>query len=348
MKNKIKKFIKNNYNYLIFLFVAVITIYIIRKEVNLEEFMSVINHSNIFYLFLSLCLLGLYWVIETGLLLILIRYEYPNASFKTAFTIVIVGQYYNQVTPSSSGGQPMQLLELMTSGVKAGTGIAILVQKYALYQIAITTIGIAGILTNLPLVLAWPGYAQLFLLFGLVFNIGGVVLILLVTFKPKLAEKFLYGLLNLGLKLHIVKNEKKWSDRIKQFVFEYSTSVKKLTTRLTSSLILVFFNIIAILIFYLITYTILKALGIPNINIFEILMLQALCYLMIAFVPLPGAAGGAEIGFVLVFSTLLGSAESSVALLAWRFITFYFIIFFGAVYIAIHELRRGKKKKLDS
>ncbi len=340
----LKSFLKKYYNYLLFILVAIITVTIIRKEVKLEEFMNVIYQSNLTFLSISVLLLVVYWLIETYLLVLLIRFEYPTESFHHAFTVMMIGQYYNQVTPSSTGGQPLQLLEMSSQGIKLGVGTAVLVQKYALYQLSVTIVGILGILTNIPEIISWPPLGRLLLYIGFSINFLGAVIILLVTFNPKIAESLLNNILKICLKLHILNDKEKWSNRIDHFVLEYTYAIKGLKKRKVKSILLLIINIIAIFIYYAITFTIFKSLNVDNITIFKVILLQSVCYLMIAFVPLPGAAGGAEIGFVIVFGALLGSTKSSVALLAWRIITFYLILAAGGIYIAIHSLTKSKNR----
>lgn len=337
-------FLKKYYNLILFLLVGIITIVIIYREVKLEDLISIVNNSNLYYLGLSLFLIFIYWIMEAFMLLILIRFEFPNESFSHAFTLMMIGQFYNQVTPSSTGGQPLQLIEMTSEGIKSGSATAILVQKYALYQLSVTIIGIIGTLTNIPTILSWEPIGRLLLYIGLLINLIGSFLIILVALKPVFADKLLSNLLNFVYKLHLVTDKQKWQNKINEFVNDYTFAVKGLKRRSFATISLLLFNIVAIVLYYSITFYIFKSLGFADSEIWKIIMLQAVCYLMVAFVPLPGAAGGAELGFIIVFGGLIGVAETSFALLAWRFITFYFILAFGGIYIAIFSVLKGKKK----
>ena len=79
-------------------------------------------------------------------------------------------------------------------------------------------------------------------------------------------------------------------------------------------------------------------------NISTIISLQSILYEAVAFVPTPGASGGAEAGFLLIFEPIYGAGNTAVAMILWRFITFYFIIFFGGIYLSIYSFKIGKDK----
>lgn len=346
LKNQIFKFLKNYYNYILFVVIAILTIYVIRSEVDFNEFKEVILKSNYWYLVLALLTLFTYWLMEAWMLQILIRFEYPEEPFSHSFSLMMIGQYYNQITPSSSGGQPLQLIDMVSKGITPGFATAVLVQKYALYQLSVTVIGIIGTLSNIPIILSWPSIGRILLYIGIGINLAGSFIIILVALKPQIARTLLTFLENIGLKIRIIKNKEKWDRKIDNFVNEYTIAIKALKDRVRQTVFLLIFNIFAIVIYYSITYFIYRSLGLSSYSVWKIVLIQSVLYLMIAFVPLPGAAGGAELGFAIVFGVIFGLAESSVALIAWRFITFYFILAFGGVYIAIRSLFQKNEKKL--
>lgn len=343
-RQNLQKFIINYYNYVIFILVAIITCYIIYKEVDFKEFVDVIQHSSFGYLALAILFLFLYWLMEAFMLQMLIKFEYPDETFGHAFSLMMIGQYYNQVTPSSSGGQPLQLLEMKTKGISLGFGTAVLVQKYALYQLSVTLIGIIGALFNIKLIMSWPPLGIVLLAIGITINLIGSILIILVALNPKIASTILRWLINVGAKLRLIKNKKKWFKRVDNFVNDYKVAIGALKDRVKETIFLFAFNLLAIIVYYTITYWIYRSLGLSSFSVWKIVLIQSVLYLMIAFVPLPGAAGGAELGFAIVFGAIFGAAISSVALITWRIITFYFILLFGAVYIGIRSLLIGKRK----
>ena len=59
-------------------------------------------------------------VIDSIVTQILIRIQYPDSRFIDALKVALVGVFFGAVTPSNTGGQPMQLYLL--SKMKGGVG----------------------------------------------------------------------------------------------------------------------------------------------------------------------------------------------------------------------------------
>jgi len=65
----------------------------------------------------------------------------------------------------------------------------------------------------------------------------------------------------------------------------------------------------------------------------RLLLLQWMVFVAMLFTPTPGATGGAEAAFLLVFSGSLPNGTASVTMLGWRLLTYYFILVIGVVFL---------------
>ena len=75
---------------------------------------------------------------------------------------------------------------------------------------------------------------------------------------------------------------------------------------------------------------------------------QAFVVMISSFVPLPGAAGGAEFSFKTFFAPFFSPYHISVnpAMLLWRFITFYLPIIVGACFMATYPKLKEDAERL--
>ncbi len=64
-------------------------------------------------------------------------------------------------------------------------------------------------------------------------------------------------------------------------------------------------------------------------------------YVMIisSFVPIPGATGGIEFGFIQFFGNFITGSKLSALMIVWRFVTYYFILIIGAIAINIKKVK---------
>src|SRR5690606_28502095 len=70
-------------------------------------------------------------------------------------------------------------------------------------------------------------------------------------------------------------------------------------------------------------------------------LLQWVVFTLMAMIPTPGAAGGAEAAFYLIYSALLPEQVIGLATAGWRFLTFYLQLGLASVLFFLLNLRSG-------
>jgi uncharacterized protein (TIRG00374 family) len=70
-------------------------------------------------------------------------------------------------------------------------------------------------------------------------------------------------------------------------------------------------------------------------------LLQWVVFTLMAFIPTPGAAGGAEAAFYLIYSALLPDRVIGIATAGWRFFTFYFQLGLASILFFLLNLGAG-------
>lgn len=335
----------NRYSNVIFLsFLITVTAVIVFTQLDPVELHQTLRNTKDEFLLLGIGCIFIYWLLEAYMLLKLMRRENPQERFSFAFTLMMVGQYYNLLDPSSSGGQPIQLYEMSKQKYGLGTGTAVLVQKYALYQITITLLAITSIVFCLTELNQSLDAAKWLIVIGLALNIAAVVLIVIFVFNPNAAKGILVGCVKLLEKIRIIKHPEKYYKKIDHFVGEYELAVEALKSQKKETVWLFLVSLVQMLVFYSVNYFVFLSMGYHAVNPITIISLQAILYVAVAFIPTPGAAGGAEAGFLLIFGPIYGAANAPVAMILWRIITFYFILVFGGIYLSIHSIKMGKEK----
>jgi len=89
------------------------------------------------------------------------------------------------------------------------------------------------------------------------------------------------------------------------------------------------------------------AFGHSEKTIIDLITMQSFLYLAVSFFPLPGAAGASEGGFYLFFSSFFTNAPVFIAMLIWRFVSYYCILIVGSLVVVGDEILRLKLKRKD-
>lgn len=341
---KIKPFLKRYGNFIFLFVLIIITFSIIATQINFKDFLDTMHKTNLWYIGLCLLCVLIYWLFEAYILLKLMQRDHPDEKFSFAMLITIIGQYYNLVTPGASGGQPLQLFEMNKKDYSIGTGTAVLVQKYAFYQISVTFLALIAIILEHSVVFSSSIATKWLVLTGFLVNLLGVIFVIILAFNQKMAKTIINIIVQFLYFVHIVKKKEAALNKVDKFINEYSIAIQAIKEHKNETKQLMIISIIQIIIFYSINYWIYRALGMTDYSAFYIITMQAILYISMSFVPTPGGAGGAEAGFALIFGPIYGSVNTSVGLIIWRFITFYFIIAFGGIFLSGRELLIGNMK----
>lgn len=247
---------------------------------------------------------------------------------KVARRTVLVGKYYDNITPAAIGGQPFQIYYMRKhSNLPAGVSTSIPIFGMISGQLGFIIIAAICFLfgslsiNNAALI----GTAC----FGLLFYAFWPTIVMIATFLPQGAKE-LIGLIVKGLaKIKIVKNKQKAIKKIEFEVDEYAKSVRQIlkTKSLFAKTILLsigFNGLISMIPFFVLT-----AFG-GNVDFLPCFVTTVAVTSAVYFVPTPGNAGAAEGTFFVVFSAL-SQGYVFWAMLVWRFFSFYIYIIMGPI-----------------
>jgi hypothetical protein len=107
-------------------------------------------------------------------------------------------------------------------------------------------------------------------------------------------------------------------------------------------LIIGFLSVLQLTFFFSIPLVIGYGFHLTHLSIFYMIGAAAFVSMVTAFIPLPGAALGAEGSFYLVYQIFFPSKIVITALLLWRLITYYLPLLIGGTFVAA-----GKHKESD-
>ena len=281
----------------------------------------------------SLCALGavgLTYLLEGYVLNLFCRHLVPSWQYLRSFNIGLIGLLYSALTPFSTGGQPMQIYTMKKMGMDTGSAGAIIAVKTLVYQIVM--VGYAMILVVLKL-----GYFQhsvsnfsFLTIIGLLTNSAFIVLVLMFTLSSTVTDKMLRGSIKLLTKLHLCKHPEERYAKIHGSLSGFHDSARIMGKSFKMYASAVILTMVQITLSSMIPYFIYRSFGLEGESLLTVVAAQTFVSMVSAFVPLPGASGGAEGSFVLFFGKIFGAAVLP-ATLIWRMLTYYSNILFGCV-----------------
>ena len=189
--------------FIVFLITIVILFFVLKDDYN-----TIVNNllvANKWYILLGIVCVFVYWLLRSMCLWNVVKEYKPRVKLKTMIHQTMITQFFNGITPFSTGGQPMQIYMLNKSGIKVAHATNIIVQDFIMYQLALIIMGILALIAN------W--YYQFFdvsntlkslIIIGFIINILVGLCLLFISFSKKFNHFAGKAIITLATKIKIV------------------------------------------------------------------------------------------------------------------------------------------------
>ena len=348
-----KKIIK----YLILILAILILLVVLLTQIgDIKKIVNVFASGfNAWWLVACFGLILLYCFVYKLPLIILVKRHYKNLKFKDLYFISGSEFFFNAVTPFASGGQPFQAYALKQKNVSLADSTSDLLLNFLAYQVALNIV--SGVCAIVFFNRLHSEIDNFIILFIVGFSINFLIMILLLLLGT--SKTFGKALIKLISLICIIKPIKKLvgdkTDSITQYVNDMQTAFKNMKKDMLTWFLCLFIKVVANVIYYCIPFLGFYVInnGIDSKEFFYCFALTSFSLTTTIWVPLPGASGGVELAFLVLFKKLItdsgASDPDSVAqsgMLLWRFLTYYFVLIYGLIDYIIFDTTMTKELKL--
>lgn len=304
--------------------------------------------------FEALSRVNIWWLLGIILLMVFERYllgwglalecrlTHPKYTVNQGFVNSYVAGLFNNITPGASGGQIAQGYIFRKQGIPVSNSVGVLWLDFIVYQSTMCAFVFFLILFKFPYFYA--NYSQFFLIVIFGFLVGAAVIVFLsaLALSPKFYTWLTTTGINIGCKLHLVKDKQKTLANLDLQLAQFSKEIVVLRTHRKMIAMLATEDLLRLLIYYSVPFLCAKALGlsVSGDMFFDMLALASFVAMVNAFLPMPGSSGGTEATFILMYSTLFTKAEATSIMILWRFVTFYQVLVVGAVVFMIAKTKK--------
>ena len=263
----------------------------------------------------------------------------------TVSSITLIGFYYSNITPGASGGQPMQVNSLRKAGVPVANGTTAVTIRLIANQFMVCVISLVLLLLNRSFVHEQLQGAIWFVRIGWIINFCVVPLVLLAAFQRRLIRKLASGLIGLGVRIRLVKDREAVLARTYDVLDTYHEAVHGLLRSPGQILIQCLCSALSLLALTGSIVFVYYAFGLSGTSWDKLLTLSFLLFVSASYTPLPGASGAQEGGFMYYFNGIFPGGTKGLALLIWRFFTYYLFLFTGAATLLLERFRLWRSKR---
>lgn len=329
---------------LLFLAIMAITFMVLFRNQDIPKIIHLLKQVDLKFVGIAI-LCGLIFVYGEGVNIrrALKLFGY-HANRRNAIKYGAAGFFFSSITPSSTGGQPMQLYYLYKDGIKLAHGSLALLLELACYQFVTLMFAIIAYVYNFDFFGKMSRPVQFFLFLGIALNVVVLFIVLSSIFSQRISNGML-GLIKVlmrKLKFHDIERR----TQVLELQFkEYEGSAIYIKENKGVIIKMCFTTLVQILAIHSIPYFIYLAMGQHGFGYFTVLSLQAVLHITVAALPLPGAVGVSESGFMVLYQLLYTKGMIGSALLLSRGISFYLLLIFCGVLLLIQYIISIQKEK---
>lgn len=294
-----------------------------------KKIISTIKQANVYYLLLASLLIFLFWFFGSLSLNALLKVLNSKLRQKEAFKVTMTGAFFNAITPSSTGGQPMQVIKMNEYGLAPGLSSSVVILLLIINNVVTLLLGLFSIYYSYhSLGKTW--FTGLMMILGVALSVLVTFLIASVLIFPKKSKEFIVKIIRFFNKKN-AKEEIEFLDRqIDAFYDSFRIFKREGLYKLLPCAIFVALQNISL---WSIPHVVFSSFGATTNDVLLSVCAACMVALISGYVPLPGAALGAEGAFVSIFGTLYKNISSvAIVVILWRLFTFYAPIVVGAFF----------------
>ena len=344
-----RAFIKKYGSVLYIALATAIVLVVISRSKDLPDAIKAFGYMETEWVWAALAVMVLYILTRCGLLICYLRRQGEKIGLFDALVVSGKGHFYSAITPSASGGQPMQVLAMHRMGIPVSTAAATVSVKFIGFQVSLLLLGLVFWILNGSMVYEQLGGMLYIVVLGFVLNGVLMAVVILTAGRIALVNRALAWCVRLAARLHLVKDENAARTRAEESLEEYRSALWALLTHPLDALMVLLLSLLQIFFLMGVPFCLYRAFSLEGWTFGQLLTLQLLLFISAAFVPLPGAAGVQEGGFYLFFLDIFPEGSILAAMLCWRLFTLPADVFGLATMIAesLRNWIKGKGRPRD-
>lgn len=322
---------------LFLLLVFILTLYGVFHGEDLGEVLLAVRRVNVRWLVPGVVLVIIFIWGESVIIWYLMRTFHIFLKKRICFLFSSVGFFFSCITPSASGGQPMQIYYMKKEKIPIPVSTVILMIVTITYKLVLVVIGLGILIFGQQFRRKYMGEIMPVYYLGLLLNIFCVGLMTILVLHPALAENILLKGLGCLERLHILKYKKSRRERLSDAMGIYRKTAEYLKQHKQVIGIVILLTFMQRLALFAVTWTVYRAFGASGVSVASVVLLQAVISVSVDMLPLPGGMGISETLFLKIFVPVFGPLLLPAMVLS-RGLGYYSQLFISALFTIVAQL----------
>lgn len=324
-------------NVIFLIVVFALTVYGVFHGEDLGAMMDAIRRADIRWLIPGIALVVFFIWGESIIIWYMMRSFRIYLKKRICFLFSSVGFFFSCITPSATGGQPMQIYYMNKAKIPIPVATVILMVVTITYKLVLVVIGVGIIFFNRGFLHQYlEGILPVYYL-GVLLNVFCVSFMTVLVFHPVLAEKIILKGMDFAEKLHLVRRKNSRRKKFQQSMQVYRETAAYLKDHKTVIVNVILITFVQRIALFAVTWMVYLAFGENGTAMWDVILLQAVISVSVDMLPLPGGMGISETLFLKIFTPVFQTAVLPAMVLS-RGLGYYSQLFISALFTIVAQL----------
>ncbi|MGM9604112.1 MAG: YbhN family protein [Faecousia sp.] len=337
---------KRIFSAVFFFCILALTFWYVFRDENLSKVADYLADADGRYVALSVAAVIAFILGESVVLCYLLHRLGTNPKFSHCCLFSFVGFFYSAITPSASGGQPMQVFYMRRDGIPGAVSTVVLAIVTITYKLVLVVVGLAVMVLRPSAVIGYLDGVEALMYIGLALNVVFIAVLLTAVFHPGAIQccmKLVFTLLN---KIRPFRNPEKVMARVQSNLDCYHGTAAFFRQEPKIIVNVFFITLLQRLCLFSVVWFTYLAFGLSGENALVMILLQAMISVAVDMLPLPGGMGISETLFLAIFAPVFGPELVLPGMIVCRGISYYTqLVISGIMTGAAQFVFREKKQK---
>lgn len=256
---------------------------------------------------------------------------------RICFLFSSVGFFFSCITPSASGGQPMQIYYMKKEKIPIPVAAVILMIVTITYKLVLVVIGAGVLVLGAEFKKRYLGEVLPVFTLGVFLNVFCVMIMTILVFHPALAETLLTKGMRLLERIRFLGHKEERLKKLGEAMEAYRETAVYLKTHGKVIFWVILVTFAQRFALFGVTLVVYLAFGLSGAAMWDVVMLQAVISVSVDMLPLPGGMGISEILFMRIFPGIFGEMLLPGMILS-RGIGYYSQLLISAVFTVAAQL----------
>lgn len=315
--------LKNIINILLLAVVFGLTLWSVFHGEDLAQVLNFLSTADLLYIVPGIICVLFFIVGESVVIYYLMRTLGARVQFSHCCLYSFIGFFYSCITPSASGGQPMQVVAMRKDRIPVAVSTVVLAIVTVTYKLVLVLIGLAVLLIRPPQMMMYLEPVESIMYVGLALNIVCILILLLLIFHPNLIRVLAERVLNLLNRIRPFRDLQAQKDRLERILGQYQGAAEFYRSHKHVIVHVFLITLLQRYILFMVTWFTYRSFGLSGHSMPLIVGLQAMISVAADMLPLPGGMGISENLFLEIFPQIFGDALVLPGMMISRGVSYY-------------------------